>query len=147
MYTDKLIRDYSDIRFQTAFRAYFEELGGRVSNWQGLFAGMTDEGEPTILRVDESGNVIGFIQFTRLIMTSWFFEDRYGFIREFWVAPQYRGKGHGSALLQQAEAWFGKQGITRMILTTDTAAAFYMHRGYRLNESVVAKNRAPVYIK
>ncbi|MBQ7865398.1 MAG: hypothetical protein IJ350_03435, partial [Clostridia bacterium] len=70
---DKLIREYNDQAFQTAFRAYFMEMGIQVSNWEGLFAQMTDEGDPTILRMDESGQVIGFIMFSRIEMTSWFF--------------------------------------------------------------------------
>lgn len=146
-YTDKLIRDYDDQAFQTAFRAYFTEMGIQVSNWKGLFAGMTDEGDPTILRMDESGRVIGFIQFSRIEMTSWFFEDRYGFIREFWVAPEQRSQGHGSALLEQAEAFFARQGIHKMILTSDTAERFYLKHGYRKEDGIAAKNRAPVYVK
>ena len=146
-YTDKLIRDYDDQAFQTAFRAYFEEMGIQVSNWEGLFAGMTDEGDPTILRMDESGRVIGFIQFSRIEMTSWFFEDRYGFIREFWVAPEQRNKGIGAELLAQAEAFFARQGIHKMILTSDTAERFYLKHGYRKEDGIVAKNKAPVYVK
>ena len=32
-YTDTLISQYDDAAFQTAFRAYFGELGCRVTNW------------------------------------------------------------------------------------------------------------------
>ena len=147
MYTNQLIRDYNDADFQEAFKAYFAELGVQVTNWEGLFEQMTDEGVPAIVRRDEQGAMVGFIQFGRIDMTSWFFEDRYGFIREFWVAPECRGKGQGSALLEQAEAFFRKQGVVKMILTTETAAEFYLKRGYRRDEAVVAKNRNPVYVK
>lgn len=146
-YKDQIIRDYSGQAFQAAFRAYFDEMGGQVSNWDGLFAQMTDEGEPTVIRMDENGRVIGFIQFCRIEMTCWFFEDRCGFIREFWIAPEHRGRGHGTALLAQAEGWFRRQGIARMLLTTDTAEGFYMLHGYHRDESMVAKNRSPVYVK
>ena len=144
---DKLIREYNDQAFQTAFRAYFMEMGIQVSNWEGLFAQMTDEGDPTILRMDESGQVIGFIMFSRIEMTSWFFEDRYGFIREFWVAPEQRNKGIGAELLAQAEAFFARQGIHKMILTSDTAERFYLKHGYRREDGMVAKNKTPVYVK
>ena len=147
MYTEKTIHDYSDQAFQTAYCAYFAEMGMQVSNWEGLFTQMTDEGEPTIIRMDENGRVIGFIQFCRVEMTCWFFEDRYGFIREFWVAPEHRSQGHGTALLKQAEAWFAKQGVCKMILTPDTAEGFYIRHGYRRDEGIVAKNRSPVYVK
>ena len=101
----------------------------------------------TILREDESGQVIGFIMFSRIEMTSWFFEDRYGFIQEFWVAPEYRNRGIGAELLAQAEAFFARQGIHKIILTSDTAEKFYLKHSYRRDEGIVAKNKAPVYVK
>jgi len=146
-YTDKLIRTYDSLAFQEAFRAYFAELGVHVTNWDGLFAQMTDDGDPTILRTDDAGKVIGFIQFATICMTSSFFEARPGFVKEFWVSPAHRGQGHGTALLAQAEEWFRRQGLGPMMLTTDTAEAFYLHRGYRRERDVVARNRAPVYVK
>ena len=147
MYTDEFIRDYDYMDFQKAFKAYFAELGIQVTNWDGLFRQMTDEGVPAIVRRDEQGKIIGFVQFSRIEMTCWFFEDRYGFVQEFWIAPEHRGQGHGTALLRQAEEWFEKQGVHKMILTTDTAEAFYLRHGYRRDEHVVAKNRSPVYVK
>ena len=111
MYTDQFIRDYNHVDFQNAFRAYFTELGIQVTDWNGLFQQMTDEGVLAIVRKNEQGTVIGFIQFSRIEMTSWFFEERYGFIQEFWIAPEYRGQGQGTSLLKQAEGWFEKQGF------------------------------------
>lgn len=146
-YTNLLIRDYSDPAFQKAFRQYFQELGVSVSNWDGLFAQMTDDGCACFIRRDEADRIIGFIQFSKLSMTSWFFEDRCGFVQEFWVAPECRRQGHGAALLAQTEEWFRRQGICRMILTTDTAEKFYLRHGYRRDVSIVAKNRAPVFVK
>ena len=147
MYTDQFIRDYNHVNFQNAFRAYFTELGIQVTDWNGLFQQMTDEGVPAIVRKNEQGTVIGFIQFSRIEMTSWFFEDRYGFIQEFWVAPEQRNCGIGSELLAQAEAFFSRQGIHKMILTSDTAEGFYRKHGYRRDEGIVAKNRALVFVK
>ncbi len=58
-YTDTLISQYDDAAFQTAFRAYFGELGCRVTNWDGLFAGMGEKGrDATWTRRDESGHVV-----------------------------------------------------------------------------------------
>ena len=144
---DKLIRKYDGQTFQTAFCAYIMEMGIQVSNWEGLFTQMTDEGVATILREDENEQVVGFIMVSRIEMTSWFFEDRYGFIQEFWVAPEQRNCGIGSELLAQAEEFFARQGIHKMILTSDTAEGFYRKHGYRRDEGIVAKNRAPVLVK
>lgn len=145
--TNSLIRDYSHSAFQTVFHRYFDEMGIAVNNWPGLFDQMTDDAEPTFLRKDENGRIIGFIQFTKIIMTSWFFEDRCGFIREFWVDPSCRSQGHGTALLNAAENWLRKQGLCRVLLTTDTAEVFYLRHGYLREESMIARNNAPVYVK
>lgn len=147
IFTDELIRDYQGQAIQEAYRSYYEELGVKVTNWEGLFMQMTYEGTPAILRRDKTGRIIGFIQFSVLMMTSWFFEDRYGFIQEFWIAPAFRCQGHGTALMELAEKHFDRQGICRMILTSDTAQEFYLQRGYYRDDHIVAKNNAPVYVK
>lgn len=142
-----LIFSYNDIAFQTAFRAYFAELGCQVRNWEGLFAEMNDAAEPTYIRKDEAERVIGFIMFTPMDMKSWFFETKVGFVRELWVAPEHRGQGLGSELLAQAETWLKDKCINRVILTTDTASEFYMRHGYRPDGSILAKNNDTVFIK
>lgn len=146
-YQDTLTRRYDDPAFQTAFRAYFAEMGCQVSNWDGLFQGMEERGDRTWIRRDAQGQVIGFIMFCMTTMQSWFFEARYGFVTEFWVAPEHRGRGHGTALLQRAEASFMQEGCRQFLLTSDTAAEFYEARGYVRTEDFRAKNQSPVFLK
>ncbi len=101
-YTDILIQDFYDPRFQKAFKAYFAELGNEVKDWDGLFSYMNKgEGRPTtaILRLNDQENVVGFLMYTSMRLESWFFSEELGFIREFWVAPELRKSGHGSFLL------------------------------------------------
>ena len=117
-YSDNLISDFSDSLFQAAFKQYFSELGLHIRDWDGLFREMNaDGGNLAFVRTSESGNVIGFIQFKLLKFTC-------GFIREFWVADEYRNQAHGSALLALAEEHFLKNGIYTRILTTDTISGF-----------------------
>ena len=117
-YSDNLISDFSDSLFQAVFKQYFSELGLHIRDWDGLFREMNaDGGNLAFVRTSESGNVIGFIQFKPLKFTS-------GFIREFWVADEYRNQAHGSALLALAEEHFLKNGIYTSILTTDTISGF-----------------------
>ncbi len=147
-YTDVLMHDYSDAAFQAAFRAYFEELGHHLENWEGLFQEMMAAADTyTCLRRNEAGEVVGFIQFTPLEMSSWFFSARCGFIREFWIRPDLRCQGHGSDLLRQAEAWFREQGCSYVLLTTDTAPDFYRRQGYSLQQGLKARNKDDVYAK
>ena len=144
---DLLISDFTDVRFQKAFQLYFEELGINVRDWDGLFREMNEGNNLAYLRMTEHDEVVGFIQFTPIALTSWFFEEKAGFIREFWIANAHRGQGHGSALLHLAEKYFSEQGIRQAILTTDGAAGFYEKLGYRKAPSIQAKNHDDVYVK
>lgn len=145
--TDRFITDFSEPLFRKAFQAYFDELGITVRDWDGLFREMTEDGNEAWLRFAEDGGVIGFIQFKPIVLSNWFFEEKAGFIREFWVAEAHRKQGHGSALLEMAEKRFLEQGIRQTILTTDTAPVFYEKHGYRENLCIQAKNKDDVYVK
>ena len=105
-----------------------------------------DKNTQAIVRM-ENDNVIGFIMFQPIVFESWFFEEKCGFIREFWIANDYRNIGHGSNLINQVESYFKKQEIFRTILTTDTAKDFYFKHGYHLQKSAKAKNGDDVYTK
>lgn len=144
---DALIRNYQDERFRAAFRKYFAELGITVRDWDGLFAEMNDGKNAAFVRTDDSGEVAGFIQFTPIDFTSWFFEEACAFIREFWVAEPFRGRGHGSELLSLAEAEFRTEGLFTVVLTTDTAPGFYEAHGFRRLRAMRAKNNDEVFIK
>lgn len=145
---DILISDFSDPFFQGAFRQYFAELGIKPANWDGLFKEMNDEGgNAAFVRMAENGNVIGFIQFKPITFTSWFFEETYGFIREFWVAEEFRNNGHGTELISLAETYFCENDIDTSILTTDTAEHFYEKHGYVKTPGCKSKNQDNVFIK
>lgn len=147
-YTDVLISDFMDPVFQNAFKQYFYELNINVDDWNGLFREMNEEnGNLAYVRLDENKEVIGFIQFKPIVFSSDFFEETYGFIREFWVSKKYRNKGHGSALLELAEHYFCEQRIFSSILTTDTAENFYLKHGYVKLPGCKAKNDDDVYVK
>jgi len=147
-YADKLISDFTDPLFQNAFRKYFSELQINVEDWDGLFREMNEEnGNLAFIRIDENDKVVGFIQFAPIVFTSWFFEETYGFIREFWVAAEHRGKRHGSELLKIAEQYFFDNGIYSTILTADTAEDFYVKHGYVKVPGCKALNEDNVFVK
>lgn len=145
---DILISDFCDPKFKAAFQIYFAELGIQVRDWDGLFREMNEGGENRAwLRMSEDGDVIGFIQFIPIAFSSWFFEEKRGFIREFWIQKDFRGQGHGTALLELAEAYFTDRGINTLILTTDTAPDFYRSRGYEKDAAIAARNKDDVFVK
>lgn len=143
-----LITDFTHNAFQQAFKTYFQELGIQIKNWEGLFQEMNNEGDNlAYVLLDDNGRALGFIQLKPIQLANWFFEEHLGFIREFWIAETARGKGYGSQLLQLAESYLQGQKIPKAILTTHTAEAFYLKKGYRRDFSFLAKNEDPVYIK
>lgn len=149
-YMDTLMADLSDAVVRGAFRAYYEELGVKVSNWEGLFAEISASQACFFVRRNQAGEVIGFLLF---VMTGaetagrGFFSTRLGCIEEFWIAPEYRNQAHGTALLRLAEKHFAQLGCAYAILTTDTAPQFYEKQGYRLQRGITAKNKSKVYVK
>ena len=149
--TDVLISDFTEPVFQAAFRQYFAELGIDVKDWDGLFQEMNAEsgGEKNAawLRTAADGSAIGFIQFVPIRFTSWFFEETFGFIRDFWLAEPFRGQGNGAELLALAERYFLDSGICTGILTTDTAQRFYERHGYVRASGCRAKNKDEVFVK
>lgn len=147
-FTDQLIFDFSNLSFQNAFKQYFSDLDISVKDWNVLFKKINDEGDNlAFIRLDENKEVIGFILFKPTVFTSWFFEETYGFIREFWVAEKHRNKKHGSELLKIAEQYLYEQGIYSSILTTDTAEHFYLKHGYEKIPGCKAKNDDDVFVK
>ena len=144
----RLIDSFTDESFRESFMLYFGELGITVRDWEGLFREMDTDGRGNLayLRTD-GGKAVGFIQFCPMECAGWFMTKTLGFIREFWIAPEYRGQGCGSELLGLAEEYFKQKRITAVALTTDTAPGFYIKHGYRHDPGFAAKNGDPVYIK
>lgn len=146
-YSDTWLSDFSDPKFREAFRQYFSELDVSVQDWDELFQDMNGDGNTAIVRTDEQGKVIGFIQFKSIKFSSWFFEETCGFIREFWVAEEFRSRKHGTELIGLAEKYFVEKGIFTSILTTDTAMHFYEKCGYVRAPGCIAENDDNVFIK
>ena len=150
-HSDILISDFTDPVFQAAFQQYFAEMGIKVKDWDGLFREMNEgsggEANAGYVRMAADGGMIGFILFIPIRFTSWFFGETCGFIREFWVAEEFRGRGHGAELLALAERFFLEHGICTGILTTNTAERFYERHGYVKAPGCRAKNHDSVFVK
>lgn len=144
-----LISTFDDPHFRAAFRAYFTELGITVRDWDGLFREMDEEKvNLAYLALNEDGDAAGFLQFQLTAFTNWFFEEPFGFIREFWIAPACRRQGYGRTLLRMTEEYFAAHGAYRVLLTADPGAVgFYLARGYREAPGVTAKNQMAVFSK
>ena len=104
---DVFVEDFESEPFMTAFKTYFGEISGRERNWPLLFRRMNAEKDVTkaIMRLD-GDTVVGFILFCPLQLSCPIFTESYGYIRELWVAPEYRRTGSGGQLLTLAEQYF-----------------------------------------
>jgi len=64
------------------------------------------------------------------------------------VNDRFRGRGHGAALMDAAEAWFRQEGIGYYELDVHaenpSALGLYLGKGMRIKQSYV-KNRAPMH--
>ena len=89
---DYIINDFTDLRFQSSFKEYFKELEIELNNWDSLFKEMNEEKDNfAILRMKDD-MVVGFIQFKIDTLSNWFFEEKVGFIREFWITTDTASK-------------------------------------------------------
>ena len=142
-----LVNEFNNRFFQQTFREYFEELEMKVSDWDGLFVSMNSQGGNLAYLLFDNGECVGFIQFRVEQTEHWFITEKFGLIREFWIRPVDRNKGFDKILLKKAEEYFVDHGIYKTLLTTDTAAAFYVKNGYKEVKSYKALNNDSVYSK
>ena len=143
---DLLISDFTDPAFQTMFKKYFAEIGVNVRDWEGLFSEMNTNNGGNMAYIRQSGNEP--LQFTFITLEGWFFKEKLGFIREFWVAEKFRKQGHGTELLSLAEKYFKDNNIHRILLTAEeNEQQFYLNRGYAVCDYITAKNNMAVSVK
>lgn len=63
--------------------------------------------------------------------SDWCKRPGWGFIREFHITPNYRGKGFGRALAAHTEQQLRTRGAESMYLTSDNAVSFWESCGWR----------------
>jgi len=148
------IQDFTtNLEFQEAFRAYFEEIGIPLKPdtgvWDEIAASAEKEG--TVCRACRRDGVLaGFILFqTDALRNSvGFLVRKVGFIREVWVRPEYRRQGLGRELLACAEEEFRAAGAVEMILTCHPDSfGFYAKLGFTLDPAYTAMNRLSVVVR
>lgn len=147
---DYLLEDFSNPIFQEGFKKYFREMGydAGIYEWDKVFDFINSECDNfSFMRLTDDDNIIGFIEFKIEIIKSDFFEEKCGFLREFWVAKEYRNQGNGAELLKKMENFLLEMRVYKTILTTNTAKDFYLKNGYIQDKSYRAVNNIDVFIK
>ena len=101
------ITDFKNELFADAFKQYFAEFGIHVKDWDALFEEMNrEEYMGALLLVDSASGVLGFIQYQSIQLNNNFFQQKLGFVREFWVRSECRKLGYGTLLLEKVEEFF-----------------------------------------
>ena len=65
--------------------------------------------------------------------SDWCKRPGWGFIREFYIAKQYRSIGKGRFLAEQAELLFQKKQVEHIYLNTSGALGFWLRCGYTVD--------------
>lgn len=100
-----------------------------MKDWDGLFNEINEDKNTRAIVRMKNDDVVGFIMYQAIVFESWFFEEKCGFVRGFWISNDLRNLGHGSDLINKVESYFKNQEIYRLVLTTDTAEDFYFKHG------------------
>ncbi len=93
----------------------------RAAKYRERFMEKTDA---QIWVAKEGGEVVGFAAAAKADGRNW--------VRKLYVANEYQGRGIGSKLLQQAEAWLGRDEDIYLGIASygDATLRFYTKRGY-----------------
>jgi len=90
--------------------------------------------EKGIVRIDlclAEGMAVGFALYQIDTPESdWCKRPGWGFLREFYIVPEQRRKGHGRALAAHAVAALREAGARQLYLTSEGAVAFWMRCGF-----------------
>jgi len=91
--------------------------------------------------LDESGRTCGFL-WAALITTM--IDECVGYIKNIYVAPEWREQGYGQQLIATAEQWFGSEGVKKAALDAsvgnEAAQALYERMGYRVTRLRMEKS-------
>lgn len=81
---------------------------------------------------ETDGQTVGFVIYQiDDILNDWNFKEGCGDVREAYVAPAYRRRGAGTALIAFAESALKSDGATEIYtLPTEESEAFFIKRGY-----------------
>ena len=144
------ISDYS--AFEKLFCDYYAELDCEedplplFNDWllPDLKAGLFDVG---VLEVD--GKVVGFVIYQiDDLLNDWNFKEGFGDVRELYVAPPFRRRGLGTALLRFAETSLAAGGADGIYtLPVEESENFFTKRGYTDSGEYCAEADNKVFTK
>jgi GNAT superfamily N-acetyltransferase len=103
----------------------------RFHRWIGQIA---EDPRAMLLIVEDAGRIIGFLSAVIEQEPPIYVCDEHALVREWWVDPDFRGRGAGRALLKHAASQLAKCGVHQIRIRTaandSTTRAMLKHCGY-----------------
>ncbi|MCL2342821.1 MAG: GNAT family N-acetyltransferase [Firmicutes bacterium] len=120
----------------------------QLERWQNMLIRQASAEIVFIDLLTADGEAQGFILYQIDSPESdWCIKEGYGFIRELYVAADFRRSGHGKALAVHAETRLRQRGVPGIYLTTDEAMEFWAKMGYRDSGEVCSENDGRIFVK
>lgn len=145
-------KDYQHC-LENLMAAYMAELGDDTPEdvvRRKLFPFIHKQFDAKLIRITlalEGGTPIGFSVYQIDIPESdWCKRPGWGFIREFYIAPEFRRRNAGRRLADDTEQRLRNMGCTQLYLTSDTAVPFWERCGYT-NTNEQCSNGSNILIK
>lgn len=126
--------DRSDASGWLAMRLALWPGGSRAEHAEDIdefFAGRAREPLAVLIAEDEAGRSIGFAELSIRPQAEGCRTDRVAYLEGWFVAPEARRRGIGTALIRAAEAWARARGCKELASDTasDDAAGAGAHEG------------------
>lgn len=129
-----LLSDKTRAAFCALFKDYYNEMGcdEDIDHLLDEYVLADCDAELLKIAVAEDGEACGFVIYQiDSIENEWCLKEGLGTVRELYVAPAYRGKGTGPALLSYAEGALKNDGAKKLyVLPADGTQGFFISRGY-----------------
>lgn len=94
------------------------------------------------------GRLIGFINYQiDSSCSDWCERAGWGFIREVYVRPEFRGTGRGGQLVRHAEGVLRGNGAKSIYLTSENTGSYWQAQGYKHFGEFSRINKDPIYEK
>lgn len=99
-----------------------------------FFAGRLHMPLQVVLAVDDAGTVVGFAELSIRAYAEDCVTDRVAYLEGWYVAPEFRRRGVGRALVVASEAWARSQGCTEFgsdaVIDNEASAAAHRALGF-----------------
>ncbi|RDL45013.1 GNAT family N-acetyltransferase [Marinomonas piezotolerans] len=102
------------------------------------FAGTSNDVVQTFV-AEVEGSIAGFIEINIRNFAEGSVESAVPFVEAWFVKPEFRGRGVGSALMKSAEAWAVAQGYSELASDADETNLDSIDLHYRLNFKETAR--------